>query len=225
MGKKQEKEFNPDVPPFQMPESDAPMLAHAEAPAPEIEDDIVYFDEWKPEDQGQIGLPFSVADHGPFAFKYFRYDEVYKLNGSVRCAYWRPVKKDLAMFGVCMADLFVPESDPAYPFDKYGLIPYGRSIRADDGRECRESYLAVRPAAANDPEQKIRARQSAEAVSARHVESGSEVAAKADKIAKAYYGQAQDTTPLVASQLTSFDAEMRKNMVTSDQYAKLGKPR
>jgi hypothetical protein len=188
----------------------------------ETPDDVQYFDGWQPHNPGQSQLPFrGGANTSPLQFRYFRHDEVRMLNGGPQCGHWQIVKKDLAIFNIKVSDLFVDKSDPAYPFDAFGYIPYGGFVKTGGDRECRESYLAVRPAKADEVEQEIRARDSAKAVRSAHQESGKGAADHADKLAKRHYGLAQNSPAQVASSLTSFDQEMRANMVTSQQWDKL----
>lgn len=208
--------------PIGMPETkDAPQMPAVELNHVEYPDDFEYFDKYQQPLAAQSALairPGMEDWRKKFNLKFFRAEQMSMLNGSVKCAYWRPVKKDLAINGLCIAELFVDESDPLNPWDANGLIPYGRCIRTPDGRECREAYLAIRPAQASPAEERVRARNSAEAVKMRHQSSGQEIANQANALAKQHYGQAQDSSPLVYSQLTPYDQEMRENLVTSNMW-------
>lgn len=214
------KEVKHDSPLGAAPTAEAPQLATNVQNA-NYGDDFEFYGDYKPADRVQETLPFRPGhEHLREAFnlKYFRADEHHLLNGTVKSGYWRTVKKDLAINGLCIAELFVDESDPSSPWDANGLIPYGRCIRTLDGRECREAYLAIRPAQASPAEDRIRARNSADAVKSRHKASGHEVAQAANAIAQQHYGQAPDSSPLVFSQLTSYDQEMRESLVTSGMW-------
>lgn len=197
-----------------------------------LEDDYEYFEGYRPHNPGECQLPFAKGHaNGLLQFKRFRHDESPKLNGSPQCGHWRIVKKDLVICGIKMEDVFVKKGDPAYPFDAFGYVPYGPFVKTGGDRECREFYLGVRPARANEAEQKIRARESRKTVTAAHLKSGADLGSQADKIAKAHYNLPQNSPAQVTSRLTpadeelqksaTFEEDMRKNMITTQQWDKL----
>src|SRR5688572_2835352 len=76
---------------------DAPHIADT-PDAVEYADDFQYFSDYVPAAVVQNTLPFRPGtEHivSAYSFRFFRPEEHPALNGGVKCAYWRTVKKDL----------------------------------------------------------------------------------------------------------------------------------
>ncbi len=131
------------------------------------------FDNYVPTPASERKLPVREGMEDVFRklqLSFFRAEQMYQLTGGPESKYYRAVQKKttLDFLGaddehreLTFADVFVGEDDPGYPFDADGLIGHGGYVRVQD-RQCRESYLAARPASANEAEQRLRAKTSSQ---------------------------------------------------------------
>lgn len=122
-------------------------------------DPVVYFKDYVQTPGSEIPLAFNPEyDHSELEFRKFRADEMPRLPkiGTAASGYWQIARRDTVILGHKLSDVFMGEGDPQCPWDSTGLYPFGDGINVGGGRECREMYLAVRPAAARDAEFSLR---------------------------------------------------------------------
>jgi hypothetical protein len=132
------------------------------APALHVTDEAIDWSKYNPRPQGQQSLPLR-DDFDPTGvkFRYFRHDQMNRLDGRIQNGGWIPVTIGGSVNGIFFTEMFVPETDPAYPFDENGYIPKGNDVIVQGGERRRELYLAARPAVASVGEQALRAKLSA----------------------------------------------------------------
>lgn len=186
----------------------------------------VYFGGYVPTPQGQKKLPLrdEYKNNCPVQFAFFRADEMQELNGTPAAKYWAPVSKngyvDSTRLGdLKFEDIFLASSEGAEIWDERGYYPRGRFVKTDSGRECRESYMAARPAAVFAAEQELRKTLSSQS---------GDVGTQENATAIQGIGVRDPKTGQVLSAAQPINPAsvdpMSRAMVTTSLWSKVGKP-
>lgn len=123
----------------------------------------INFDNYEQELAVESELPLREGlDASHVEFRWWRHDELHKLDGTLKCGYWVPVRLGHPIIDNNFEELFVEQNHPAYPFDAHGMVCKGPFVRGQDGHRYRAQYLGARPAIAKGAEQQYRAKRAAQ---------------------------------------------------------------